>query len=314
MGDVMIGRLVNEQLYRVPPEWVWGDMLNALLECDFKLLNLEAALTTSGKAAAKVFNFKSDPENASVLKAAGIDAVNLANNHTLDYDVEGLMETLEVLDEAGISHIGAGKNLEESKNPLIVDLKGISIGILGLTDNEPGWKAGEGKPGTHYVPINGIEEVEKEVRSLRNKVDLLIVSAHWGPNMRERPRAHFKEFARSLAEIGVDIFHGHSAHLFQGVEKYRDKLILYDTGDFLDDYAVDPVLRNDLSFLFLVDCDRQGVRKLSLVPSRVRNCQVERAKGKDAEESLTRMEALSLELNTPLQRENEKLSLGFFKR
>jgi poly-gamma-glutamate synthesis protein (capsule biosynthesis protein) len=119
--------------------------------------------------------------------------------------------------------------------------------------------------------------------------------------MVERPEKKFIEFAHALIDRGVDIVHGHSAHIFQGVEIYKKKLILYDTGDFIDDYYVDPVLRNDRSFLFIVQCAKQKICNLRLIPVIIDNFQVNRAKDADALPAMKRMEMLSKERGTQLE-------------
>lgn len=184
--------------------------------------------------------------------------VNLANNHILDYSEEGLEETVKVLDHAHILHVGAGKNRQESLAPCILEKQGIKVGILGCTDNEPSWKASSTYPGTFFVEVGDIEALKEPLQRLRQQVDLLILSIHWGPNMQKKPPPAFRKFAYALIDLGVDIIHGHSAHVFQGVEIYKNKLILYDTGDFVDDYAVDPILRNDLSFFFIIKADQKN--------------------------------------------------------
>lgn len=296
-GDVMIGRLVNEHLAYVPPSYIWGDLLPLLKTTDLNIVNLEAALTTCNKEVPKVFNFKSDPKNVRVLSEGRIDLVNLANNHVLDYSEEGLIETLNVLDEAGILHVGAGKNIHEAAKAVILERKGVRIGILGCTDNEPTWLAAETRPGTRYIAIGDIQALKNDIDTLRAQVDILIVSIHWGPNMRERPAKGFVQFAHALIDNGVDIIHGHSAHIFQGVETYRNGVILYDTGDFVDDYYVDPRLRNDRSFFFLVEVSKKGYCSFRLVPVLISNFQVNHAPPEDAQESLRRMQVLSAELN-----------------
>lgn len=297
-GDVMIGRLVNEALDQTPPKYIWGDVLPLLKSNDFNLINLEAALTVSTKEVPKTFNFKADPHKVQALVEASIDVVNLANNHTLDYSVEGLLETLQTLDKAKIAHVGAGKNRAEARAPVIKNVHGIIIGILGCTDNEPAWEAGENKPGTFYLRVGDFAAIKEEIESLRKEVDIVILSIHWGPNMRERPTSEFKNFARKLIDHGVDIIHGHSAHIFQGIEIYKEGLILYDTGDFVDDYYVDPQLRNDRSFLFLVDVQKTGFKHIQLVPVRISNYQVNIAKGEDAQTCCLRMKQLSKEFQT----------------
>lgn len=291
-GDVMIGRLVNEFLDTVSAETVWGDVLPELLKTDFNLINLETALTNSRHIVPKVFNFKADPEKVEVLTKGHIDVVNLANNHVLDYGEEGLIETLETLDCAKILHVGAGKDLKAAKKAAIFTKKGITFGITGFTDNEPRWKAKEGHPGINYIDVEDYKTILSEIRSLKSQVDILIVTIHWGPNMSEHPPASFVEFAHALIDNGVDILHGHSAHIFQRYEEYQGGLILYDTGDFLDDYYVDPLLRNDRSFLFIVDVSKKGYQKLTPLPVIIQDFSVHLAKGEEAEAIFRRMNDL----------------------
>lgn len=294
-GDVMIGRLVNDHLSKVPSKYIWGDMLPFLKGCDLNLINLETALTKNDIPVPKVFNFRADPKYVQTLTEASIDVVTLANNHVLDYGEKGLLETLETLDRAHIKHVGAGKTLSEAKKPAIFTRKGISIGILGFTDNEPSWIATDKRPGINYITITPLDLpiVLKEVEELKKHVDIVIVSLHWGPNMVESPPFEFIQFAHHLIDSGVDIIHGHSAHIFQRVEYYKKGLILYDTGDFIDDYYVDPTLRNDRSFYFMVDVNREGFLALRLIPTCISNFQVNQAQGADKEESVLRMELLS---------------------
>lgn len=304
----MIGRLVNEFLIHNSKNarYIWGDILPQLLDCDFNLVNLETALTHSEKRVPKVFNFKADPHQVQSLVEGNISVVNLANNHILDFSHEGLKETLETLRRAKLLYVGAGSQ-KEAEASVILEQGGIRVGVIGCTDNEPGWKTKGDKEGTFYVEVGDIQPLEHVVKELRSKADLLVLSIHWGPNMRERPPESFKQFAHRLIDIGVDIIHGHSAHIFQGIEIYKKKLIMYDTGDFIDDYAVDPRLRNDQSFYFVLDVSNQGIEKLSLFPVVISNFQVNRAFGKQCEEILKRMESLSLELGTVLEWRDEYL-------
>ncbi len=299
-GDVMLGRLVGKHLEQATPASVWGNLLSLLHQTDLNLINLETALTKSENIVPKVFNFRSDPKNVQALVEGSIDVVNLANNHVLDYSKEGLIETLEVLEKAQIQYVGAGRNASEATSPLILIRRGIKVGIVGCTDNEPTWKATDQRPGTRYIKIGDLNTIQGDIIQLRRQVDLLILSIHWGPNMQERPSSHFIAFAHQLIEMGVDIIHGHSAHIFQGVEVYKGKLILYDTGDFVDDYYVDPVLRNDRSFFFMIEVDKQGLRTLRLIPVIISHFQVNRAIAKDEEEMIDRMQVLSKELHTSL--------------
>lgn len=298
MGDTMLGRLVNKKIDEKGYGYIWGNILPLLKENDLNIINLETALTNSNESVPKVFNFKADPDKVRALSLAKIDIANIANNHILDFNVSGMRETIDVLDKAHIFHVGAGMTESEARKPVIVTKKGIKIGVIGYTDNEPSWEAIGDKPGTNYVKVGDINKIREDVTKLRDKVDIVILSIHWGPNMRQKPKQEFIDFAHAIIDLGVDIFHGHSAHVFQGIEVYNNKLIMYDTGDFVDDYAVDPVLRNDKSFLFRVIVNKSGVVSVKLLPTIISNMQVNKLDSEDAKVSIKKMQALSKEFNT----------------
>jgi poly-gamma-glutamate capsule biosynthesis protein CapA/YwtB (metallophosphatase superfamily) len=320
VGDVMLGRGVDEALkdYRRSEE-LWGDALSVLDAADLRVLNLECAITTHENPwsrTPKTFHFRADPSRAvRVLRAARIDACSLANNHTLDFEEEGLLETLEYLDGAGIRHAGAGCDIEEAARPAILDGPGgEKVALLAFTDNEPAFAAGEDRPGTNYLPTSlepeVLDRVEAAIAGAREAgADTILFSNHWGPNMVERPRDIFRRFARSVVDRGADVYYGHSAHVFQGVEVYRGKPILYDTGDFIDDYAVDESLRNDRSFVFLVSVEGGTFRRLELFPVVLSFAQTELATRGESEEILHRMERLSAELGTTFVRHEGALVL-----
>ncbi len=303
-GDTMLGRLVGETLMpmNTPRRYhhPWENLLPQLKNNALNIVNLETTFTKSTNAVPKVFNFKADPDLVNSLVQANIGVVNLANNHILDFAREGFFETIQTLDAAGIKHIGAGETLEKAKEPVIITKNGFTIGVLGYTDNEPTWQATTARPGINYLSIskNSIEMVKQDIALLRPRVDLLIVSLHWGPNMQERPSQEFQNFAHTLIDSGVDIIHGHSAHIFQGIEVYHGKVILYDTGDFVDDYAVDPILRNDRALLFLVYANKKGIMRLQLVPLLISNMHVNYATKEEQKAILERIKMLSAEFGT----------------
>src|SRR5437764_7357041 len=141
VGDVMLGRGVGEEIERSgrSPESFWGDTLPLLRQADLVVAGLECAVTrhpVPWTRWPKVFHFKAPPQATAVLHAAGIRLVSLANNHTLDYEVQGLLETLDTLDAAGIAHAGAGRNLEEARRPAVVEAGGLRVGMIAATDNE----------------------------------------------------------------------------------------------------------------------------------------------------------------------------------
>lgn len=286
VGDIMLGRLVDEIIKEKGPCYPLGNTIALLQSNDLNIGNLETTLTTSDKKVPKVFNFKAHPGAVDVLKLGNISVVSLANNHSKDFADEGLLETMQVLKSAGVGFVGVGKNSQQAKKPLIVTIKGMSIGIIGATDNEPSWKATEYDPGTFYVSFetqDGYEELLDVIKTLKATVDMCIVSLHWGPNMRDFPLQAHIEAAHAMIEAGADIIHGHSSHVFQGIEIYKNKLILYDTGDFIDDYAVNDVVRNDLSCLVRVLVQNKRVSGVEIIPLAITAMHVNKAEGDVAE-------------------------------
>src|SRR5256884_6992083 len=283
VGDVMLGRLVNAVLQEKSPAYPWGDTLSLFHDADVRFCNLECAISDWGtpwSVTPKVFHFRSDAKNIETLKAAHIDAVSLANNHTLDFGYEGLFQMMDILGAAGIHYAGAGTTISEASQPAIWEMSGKKIGLIAFTDNEPVWEATQEQPGVFYVPITlkdkRAERLFEMVRKTKDVVDFLIVSAHWGPNWGYTPPAEHIPFAHALIDAGADVIFGHSGHIVRGIEVYKDKPIMYCTGNFIDDYAVDEIERNDRSCIFIVETDGYAISRLLLYPTVIQDFQARR--------------------------------------
>ena len=317
-GDVMLGRLVNETIARRGFAYPWGDVLPVLHRADRFLINLECALTGERRpwhdAEYKAFYFRAEPAAVATLEIGRVDFASLANNHIGDFGTEGLLETLRVLDRAGIAHAGAGADRAAACAPARLAVDGQRIAVVACADHPPEWSALPSTPGIHYVRVSRHPEdfaaVERALAEARRDVDLVVFSIHWGPNMRARPTAEFREFARAVVAAGADIFWGHSAHVVQGVEVHQGKLILYDTGDFVDDYAVDEELRNDLSALFLVRVGPPAVAGLEVIPVRIGDMQVNLARGPERDWFVNRFRTLCAELGTRVLVEGDRVRVA----
>ncbi len=276
-GDVMLGRAVNDYLITLKDKSViWGNILPDLISSDLVFINLECALTSAkvkGIKESPVFFFRSEPQNVEALKAANVSYCCCANNHILDFGKEGLLETLKILDQARIKHSGAGNKKIDAKMPADIEMRGIKFRVFAFSDNEPGWEATLNGPGINYIPIDQndrrFKDLLKHILISKKEGYFVIVSGHWGPNMVRIPPKHHVEFAHALIDAGVDIFHGHSSHVFQRVEIYNGGIIFYDCGEMIDDYAVDPILRNDESFLYQVVLENKKAIKVVLKPIRI---------------------------------------------
>lgn len=306
-GDVMLGRTLDSIISQRGYNYPWGDVLPLMKKTDLNIINLETTLTYSQKAEIKVFNFKTSPDKSQSLVNANVGIANLANNHILDFSNEGLLETIATLDKAGIKHVGAGINSVAASSPVVITKNGIRVGVLGFTDNEQRWKA-DTQPGINYIDLEDNAEKEKildAIEILRREVNIIFVSIHWGPNMRETPSTDFIRLAHAMIDRGANVIHGHSAHILQGIEYYNKNLILYDTGDFVDDYAIDPDLRNDLSAFFCITINKLGVRQLKIIPVRIFHYQVNQALDKDYLWVINRIKVLSSAFNTHVDETGE---------
>ncbi len=313
VGDVMLGRLVNDFLKDKPPEYPWGDTMELFQEADVRICNLECVLSAWGtpwSVTPKVFHFRSDAKNVETLKVAHIEAVSLANNHTLDFEYEGLFHMMNILNAAGIHYAGAGMTRSRASEPAIWKVSGIKLGLMAFTDNEPDWEATEDQPGIQYIPITlkdkRAEKLFETVGKTKDLVDLLIVSTHWGPNWGYSPPAEHIPFAHALIDAGADIIFGHSGHVVRGIEVYKQKPIMYCTGDFIDDYAVDEIERNDRSFIFIVETDGHSVFRLLLYPTVIQDFQARRAKNAARQAIVANMQSLCTKLRTATEWDEKK--------
>ncbi len=314
VGDLMLGRLVNEILGRRGPVYVWGDTLAVFKSADARFCNLECVVSDHGQPwsqTPKYFHFRTDAKNIGVLKAAGIDSVSLANNHTLDFEYEAAFEMFDILDREGINRGGAGRDYNDASRPVFMKVKDMVVAFIAFTDNETAWAAYGSHPGVFFVPVDTDDMRARKlfelVKETKKKADILIVSAHWGPNWGYRPLPKHIPFAHALIDSGADIIFGHSCHVFQGIEIYGGRPIIYSAGDFVDDYAVDEVERNDESFIFIVETEGRLIKRLILHPTVIKRFQATIADEPRASKIAAKMETLCKEFNTRTEwREKEK--------
>jgi poly-gamma-glutamate capsule biosynthesis protein CapA/YwtB (metallophosphatase superfamily) len=174
---------------------------------------------------------------------------------------------------------------------------------VSFTDNEGSSPATQANAGVFYAPIGRPDERTDRlfdvVRVAKGRMDFLVVAAHWGTNWGRIPPEEHTAFAHKLIDAGADLIFGHSPHVYRGIGIYRERPVLFSTGDFINDYAVSPVDRNDRSFLFLVELKKGQVHSLKLMPVLIRNCQSRIARGIEAEEMAASMMDLCAALGTP---------------
>ncbi|MDP2308483.1 MAG: CapA family protein [Pseudomonadota bacterium] len=304
VGDVMLGRGVARAIEVYGVDHPLSAVAPLLANADLTFANLECALTNRlirrEEGTGKAFYFRAEPGHVEVLRRAGVDAVSIANNHAGDFGNVGLLDTVSTLEAAGIAHAGAGADLAAAKAPARLTRRGWRVSLLAFADHPAAWAAGPSTPGIRYLSIDdaGLARARAAISAERASADLLVVSMHWGPNLRARPEPQVRAFARGLVLAGADVVWGHSAHVMQGIEWVQGRPILYDTGDLVDDYVVDPQLRNDLGGVFLVRARQGAIDAVEVLPTRTRGMRALPAEDVERDRALGRLAGLCGELGT----------------
>lgn len=306
--------------------YVWGDALAELRRMvpDVRVVNLETAVTTAEDAwPDKGIHYRMHPGNVPCLSAAGLDCCVLANNHVLDWGYAGLAQTLDCLHQAGIRTAGAGRDAATAAAPAAVELpRGGRVLVFAFGAASAGvpreWAARAQAAGINYLEDlspKAADAVLRQTSAARRQGDVVVLSIHWGSNWGYDVSRAQRDFAHRLVDSGtVDVLHGHSSHHPKGIEVYRDKLILYGCGDFLNDYEGIrgyEWFRSDLCLMYFptVRTDNGQLTQLTLVPLQIRHLRVNRAPDADARwlEAMLKREGKALGTRVQLQADNRLL-------
>ncbi len=313
-GDIMLGRGVEKSLKARGAGYLYPftEVKSILDQGDIVFANLELPLTEkveSLDAKSKIV-LKAEPEAVSGLAFAGFNVVSLANNHMMDYYKGGLQDTLEILKTNQIQHAGAGENLQQARKPAVLEKNGAKVGVLAYTEmagivhpGNPPIKFAADASHAGVAPLKP-DWIEEDIRALREKVDILIVSLHWGTEDSYEVTPEQVQLAHKLCDSGADIILGHHPHRFQGIEIYNGKPIVYSLGNFI----FDQVPENQESFLLHFTYEGSALQALRAIPVRTADhCQIIPQKGKSAREMLQRQTQLSNNLGTSCAIENDTL-------
>lgn len=309
-GDVMLGRVVKDVIAHYGAAYPLAPVAALMRRADVTVVNLECAITASSRrweGAPKAFYFGAPLQAVDTLVSAGVDMVSLANNHILDYGVEGLRDTLEQLGRHGIHYTGAGKNRREALQPAVVRGGSLSVGMVAFCDHQDDFAAEDDRPGIAHLDFEDEHAAMAVLEAalaplLQAGIDWPVLSLHWGPNLVTRPSSVFRRAAHAAIDMGWKILFGHSAHVFQGIEIYRGCPVIYAAGDLVDDYYVDPGFRNDQQLLLELTLEPMGLSRIDLHPILIRDCQAELASGDTFDTIVQSMAALCGEMGTPVLR------------
>ncbi|WP_019430175.1 CapA family protein [Limnohabitans sp. Rim47] len=224
---------------------------------DIRMTNLECVVATSGSAGDKNFTFRAHPRVLPVLKTH-FDAVALANNHSGDFGREAFAEMLGLLDQAGLSQLGGGRNLSQAHTPWVVERKGLRIAFLSYNEFMPrSFEADHDAPG---VAWSEDEQVVDDIRNARqvHRADLVIPIMHWGWENERVANARQRQLARLMVEAGADAVIGGHPHVTQDIEHIQGKPVIYSVGNFVMKETDNDHQRR--GWVLRLDLDRHGVR------------------------------------------------------
>lgn len=273
--------------------WAFANM-DEYRQADVAMVNLENPLTSSTlNPSKKQLNFKADPESVKVLTAGGVDIVNLANSHAMDYEEPGLVDTINTLNNAGIAHLGAGRNIKEARRPDIIEVKGQRIAYLGYYDADL-HAADRGKAGINPRRNNRVAE---DIRALRGQVDWIIVNYHWGVELADYPGDWQIDLARFTIDQGADLVVGHHPHVLQGAEVYKGRPIVYSLGNFIFGGNA----RSDYDTAVLKVSLKDRNMKVEFLPVEVKKFQPKVVKGAAGDRILKHVEQISSIFDRPMR-------------
>lgn len=207
---------------------------NRIADADFFFVNQEFPFSARGSAAPdKQYTFRLPPARIQLFQEMGIDGVTLANNHALDFGPEALLDSCDLLDQAGILHTGAGPNLEAARRPVTIAWKDKKIAVIGATRVIPvsSWAAGKEHPG--MLAAYDMAILTEEIQARKQDHDFVIVCIHWGIERDQAPQEYQRTMARQMIDSGADLIIGSHPHVLQGMEYYKGKGIVYSLGNFV---------------------------------------------------------------------------------
>lgn len=265
-GDVIFDSWVGSLIDQKGPAHVISDLKGIFHKSEISMVNLETPISLRGtKENDKQFTFRAKPEHINVLTEAGINMVTLANNHILDFGLDALRDTIDLLKDHNIGFVGAGEDVDEASRPRYVTKNDCTVAFVASSHVIPfvTWTAGVNKPGvaSTYDPTRLLAEIEKA----RKAADIVVVYVHWGEEMVTMPVPYQKNLARMYIDKGADVVIGSHPHILQGLEFYKGKIISYSLGNFIfTNQKKDTAILN-------IEIRDKAISKIKMIPCEINN-------------------------------------------
>ncbi len=267
-GDVHFEGVLESKL-AADPSGMLDPIEPVFRRADLAVVNLETAVTTGGSPTAKAFTFRTPATAFAALRGGGVDLASMANNHGLDYGVEGLRDSLAAAKRYRFPVVGIGLNDAQAYRPYRATVKGQRIAVIGATqvlDDEliSAWTAGPGKPG--LASAKDVARLVRAVRAARTTSDTVVVFLHWGIELEQCPSADQRTLAKALVAAGADVVVGAHAHRLQGAGRLGKALVGYGLGNFVW-YGTSEL--STQTGVLLVTVDGRRVLSYRWVPARI---------------------------------------------
>ena len=301
VGDILLANEAERHIHKKGLEYPFWKIKQELLKYDFIFANMESPITTRGEPVEdKPYVFRVKPDDAVCLRDLKIDAVSISNNHLMDYNAEGMEDTITTLDRLNIRHTGGGRNLTEARRPAILKYGDTSIIILAYCNRPPeDYYATDSTPG--ITPLD-LAMIREDIESYKLPNNIVVVSLHWGIEQTHEPQSSQVAEAHAIINAGADAIIGHHPHWPQGIELYRGKPVIYSLGNFINGY-INPVERDNIAAGFYYNGNT--LELIKIVPLAGRNRQIRFQprvlEGKQATDFLKLIRSLSLKLKTNIQ-------------
>lgn len=245
VGDIMLGRRVGAAAQAAgDPSAPLGPLADRLARADITVGNLESTLSDGGTPRQGDDSFSAPPAVLGGLRAAGFDVLGLANNHAGDYGRPALVETVRRVADSGIEPLGAGADRAAAWRPVIVERRGVRVGLLAFNAIGETYRAAPDSPGAASLrmdPRTGplrraeLQRVQRRVASLAGRVDVVLVLPHWGDQYTHQPVPDQRRVGRALIDAGASVVVGGHPHWVQGVQEHRGSFVVHSLGNFVFD-------------------------------------------------------------------------------
>ena len=295
VGDIIFDENVKTLSITHGFNYTTLNVQKVIKEHDIAFFNLESPITENCKGSKlnKKYSFHAESIYAKSLSDAGFNIASVANNHTIDCGKEGLISTIQNLENNSIKSSGGGKNQDEAFKPVIIERGGQKFAFFSILEFLlEGVSFNKDKP---YPAFGNINKLCNEISSVRSNVDNIIVSFHWGNENSYKITSRQKEFAHRVIDAGADLVLGHHPHVIQPIEVYSGKLILYSLGNFISSHKKK---KQKQSFILSCDFSSGSVSNVKLIPIMVENCQPAIAKNKHAKDIYNLLKTITV--NTSL--------------